>query len=905
MIRNDLLRRALPGAMLAATLAVPADASAAAGQRPLSEQLASAYAAARHLPAGAIAGLRPGSLRVGQAAGASWAIASFVPAARTAGPLRNGFQDGQGTGVFTRSGSSSWRLVRTGLYGCAAGLPASLRRSWRLGDASSCRAHVANRHRTANGGTPDGQRIADIALSEVGVSTNPAVSNFDGVNCNPFSTMVGAFSANDNGCGPDARFGVQDANETWCADFAKWVWQQAGITADMNMLNAGAVSFYAWGRKQGEKLAPGTGTPRPGDAIVFFPPGKVTQNEFADHVGLVTSVYPDGTIDMVNGDFTGPASVSVQHDTGINLATWPSKMWNPGEQWVIVTPPATAQPPVPEAWLAGPHTAVTGTTARFTARAAGPIRSYSWTFGDGRSTNATGARVSHVYAQPGRYTVTLTVTSPLGTVRTKTANVRVLGTSSPVASAASDAVWYASTPTRQWLFVRSGADRLAADASDGLSWLQFEIPGHLSERTGLTALSYPDPAADYAMTPHAYYRSATGALAQTYLGADGWVTQQLAGHPAADSAIVATSTPAGPEVFYFTADGRLAESAQRGTSWVTSAVSGPATSDLGALAIADTTTGPVLFYRDANAGVVADTPGRSSLPVATSVAAGGPLAAVTTPSGQASVYFTDQAGRLATVTPGGAVAELPGNPAGGSLFATTYLRAGGALGTEVFYQSADGQLAVSYDDGSGWRAAGLPAGTTATALIAANAYQVAGQPTKLFAQTASGPYEYQAAWPSSRWSAQRLPAAPATFDDQVLLYAATPADAQSAQVAAAVAGLPASQVTRSYAVAWDAVLSGSYLVIAVGLPAANALFRNPCKWVTPAGDDGGTPFAPAPAPLSELPPRNGFEAAAAAKQTPQYAIDVAYYATHGTLPPGVTTLPTRAQPTRACSGTPG
>lgn len=69
--------------------------------------------------------------------------------------------------------------------------------------------------------------IASIALSQVGVSDTPAAASFRGVDCDPYSTLVGAQSPNADGCGRDAHFGIADQNEAWCADFAKWVWQQA------------------------------------------------------------------------------------------------------------------------------------------------------------------------------------------------------------------------------------------------------------------------------------------------------------------------------------------------------------------------------------------------------------------------------------------------------------------------------------------------------------------------------------------------------------------------------------------------------------------------------------------------------------------------------------------------------
>jgi len=911
--------------------------------------LEQAYAAAAHLPEGAIGAVRAGSLHVASVSGSSWAIASFLPSAHAAAPVRDGFQDGAATGTFVAANGGPWRLARTGPYGCGLGLPAAVRSAWRLADPANCgasaapqraqaqRALAAMKTRTtisnaqaptrqaadrsagsgAAGASPQaslGQKIAEAALGQVGVSDTPDVTGFGGVDCDPFSSLVAGFSANDDGCGFDQGFGVENANEEWCSDFAKWAWQQGGVTADMNTLNAGSVSFYDWGLDAGESLAAGTGSPQPGDAIVFFPAGSITPTTYADHVGIVTSVNADGTIDMANGDFLGATNVSVQYNTGISLTSWAAETWGTGEQWVIVTPPSAAQQPVPRAWITGPRTAVTGTTVDFNAGAVEPggtISQYYWTFGDGRSTNTTGSSVSHVFAEDGTYTVTVTVTSGFGTIRTLTRTVDVLGASSAVASVPSDAVWFATTPTDQYMFVPSGAGGLAADEWDGSSWLQEPVPGQLGAGSGLTALSFPDPAASDAMTPHAYFRSATGTLAQTYLGPAGWVTQQLAGQPAPGSAIVATTTPDGPAAFYFTAGGQLAESAQRGSAWVASAPSGPKTTDLASLALADTTRGPELFYVTAGGALVASSPAAGGRRLAARAAAGGQLAAVTTPDGRASVFFTDSQGRLAEAGAAPVAAEqvLPGRPAGTGLDATTYLLPGGGLGEEVFYLTAAGAPAVTYSGGGQWQTqalgAALPA--TASAVTGANAYQVAGQPSELFVATAAGPAEETAAGPAGPWSVQALPDRPATFADSVVLYAATPADYSSALTAAAAAGLPASQVTESFATAWDDTLSGSYLVIAVGLPATDGLYFNVCGWDNPSGDiPGSTPFYIAGAPLNQLPGPGAFEEAAAAtsSQTPALAADLAYYATHGTLPAGVSALPAQAGPQYACAGSP-
>jgi hypothetical protein len=44
--------------------------------------------------------------------------------------------------------------------------------------------------------------------------------------------------------------------------------------------------------------------------------------------------------------------------------------------------------------------------------------------------------------------------------------------------------------------------------------------------------------------------------------------------------------------------------------------------------------------------------------------------------------------------------------------------------------------------------------------------------------------------------------------------------------------------------------------------------------------------------------------ASTAPLTTQRATDLAYYAVHGTLPQGVTTVPAPASPARACAGSP-
>jgi PKD repeat protein len=929
--------------------ASPGPAAASSGPAAtVQAQLARSFAAARHITSSAVAGIRSGSLHVGPADGTEWALATFTPSASAGQQVAAGFQDGAATGVFRQAGGA-WQLVRTGPYGCGAGLPTALRRDWGLADPAACSATAASQRAAAHralsaalssagatssaappstgapptGAPPTGglrQSIANIALSQAGVSDTPAATSFAGLDCDPYSTLVAGFSANSDGCGHDQAFGVENENETWCADFNKWVWERAGITSGLNTLNAGSVSFYDWARDQGQSPAPDSGTPRVGDSIVFSGPGKITPDTVADHVGIVTAVNPDGTINMINGDFLGKSNVSVEYDTNISLTKWAAGTWGPGEQWMIVAPPSAPQQPAPHATISGPRVAVTGTAGTFRAAATEPggrISQYYWTFGDGRSTNSTAQDPTHVFSEAGRYTVTLTVTSSSGTVATRTWNVTVLGASSAVAAVPSDAVWFATTPVKEYLFVRS-AGGLAAESWDGASWLQVPVPGqpsHDGAAAGpIAALSYPDPAANDAMTPHAYFRSADGTLAQTYLDGAAWVTQSLPGHPAAGSGIVATTTAGGgPAMFYTSADGHLAETSLQQSGWTARTAPGvPARP--GPVALADTAGGPRVFSTAPGGTLTVTTPGSGSEPLPARAAPGTSLAAVTTPSGQARVFFTGRQGHLteAAQAPGGLweVAGLPGAPAS-ALAAANYLQPGGQanpLGEEVFFRTASGQPQVTFDAGHGWQTAALPG--TAAGLVGAIAYPVAGQPAQLFLSSRAGGLladTSASGAPSGPWTMSSLPDAPATFADRVLLYAATPSGRTSALSAAAAAGLPASQVTQSFATAWDAALSGSYLVISVGLPATDALYQNPCGWDNPSGDiRGSTPFSAVTGPLDQLPAAGTFEngAAATASQDQQRAAGLAYYALHGALPPGVTSLPAAAHPQDTCSGSP-
>jgi hypothetical protein len=909
--------------------------------------LAHAYAAGRRLPKADVGAVRRGSLHLASVPGSGimWAIADFTPSASASAQVKTGFQDGAGAGVFSKVPGQSWHLVQTAgePYACASALSPAIRATWKLPTAvcrvslsasqraarAAARALAAARAKQRAGSAGSiGQTIAAIALGQVGVTVNPAETSFNYVDCDPYSTLVGPPVPNENGCGYNSNFSVENTNETWCSDFAKWVWQQAGVTAGMNTLNAGATSFYSWGQQQGETLTVDPTDPAVGDAFVVYPPGPVGGDDSADHVGIVVGVNSDGTVNLVNGDFLASTDIHVEYDADIDLSTWAAQTWNAGEQWVFVAPPASAQQPTPRASISGARAAVTGTDVRFKAEATesgGSISQYLWTFGNGAT--ATGADVTHVFANAGLQTVTMSATSNLGTVTTKTWNVDVAGPSSDAATTPNTAVWYSTELVDQSFFLTSGSGALEQETWNGASWLDTAVPGQASPGASLAVLNYPDASSN--LEPDVFFRSSGGTLAESYDTEGTWSTQDLVGQPAAGSTIVAATgadtgaAQASPEVFYVNTAGQLAETYEQGTTWETTTLPGPAPSG-GTLALTDTAVGgrPIahVIYVHGTGSVIMDSsnggPWRT-LAVAPKqeAAAGTGLAALTsgTDGDQLQVFFTSHSGHLTEATTDNAGAswatgQIPGSPSTGSaLVAAPYLDASSDLSEQVFYLTSGGPAVTTSDAGAAWQAAALPG--PATSILGSGDYPEPGQQQLLFLTDASA-VSADSASPGGAWSASTLPNTVATFDNAIELYAADPADYQSALTAASSAGLPAGQVTDSFATAWADTLDGNHLVFAVGGPAVTALYFNACGWANPSGEDPGTtPFFDNLGPTNQLPGADAFidSSAETGSATGQLTADNAYYAVNGVLPPGVTvsSMPPAVGAADACAGSPG
>lgn len=332
---------AVIGALLAACPPVAAASTPVTRQAlgGTQQQLLRLYAAYRHIPVTDVARVVPGSVHVATVSrtGAEWALASFLPSAHVSLGALTGFQDGGRYGIFTRTAGGSWKIVGLGgePLGCGTAIPAPVRRLWHLATcppASSARPMFST-------GTMGA--LASIALAQVGVGDNPVSQSF-GLDCDPYTTLVGNTSVSDSQCSSTSNqpyFGsTQDRNEEWCADFNKWVWEEASVTSNRSTLTASAASFYTWGKDHNESMPTDPKNPQMGDAVVFYPAGPAPNGSYADHVGIITAVNQDGTVDLVNGDFAGGTDISVKYNTEVHLGSWSAGVWNSGEQWIFVSP---------------------------------------------------------------------------------------------------------------------------------------------------------------------------------------------------------------------------------------------------------------------------------------------------------------------------------------------------------------------------------------------------------------------------------------------------------------------------------------------------------------------------------------------------------------------------------------
>jgi hypothetical protein len=308
-------------------------------------QLLHLYAARRGVAVSDISEVAPGMAHgaVVSPGGEDWAMITFVPAASAPVSLDVKFQDGADTGVFSRLAGGAWKVAGLGglPVGCSAGLPSAVRTLWQLASCTAPATPPSSASAGASAVTPEATSVAmtlvgDIARSQVGIADNPAVTSFNGLDCDPF-TAIEVPSVSTSGCGIDSTYGIRDGSEFWCADFAKWAWRAAGVTSDLSTLTAAAASFYNWGKAHKESMPKDPTDPEVGDAIIFYP-GTSPNGSYADHVGIVTAVHSNGTVNLANGDFLGSTNISVQGNDNVSVKSWAAAVFGAGETWTYVSP---------------------------------------------------------------------------------------------------------------------------------------------------------------------------------------------------------------------------------------------------------------------------------------------------------------------------------------------------------------------------------------------------------------------------------------------------------------------------------------------------------------------------------------------------------------------------------------
>jgi len=148
-------------------------------------------------------------------------------------------------------------------------------------------------------------KIVAIAESQVGYQTEPPDTY-----CNKFSAYWSSGSATcANG----------ELSEEWCADFAAWVWQKAGVPVTYQYingdLNSSAASFYEWGVRLHTWHPLGSGyVPQPGDVAVY---GLDASQLIAAHVAIVIGYKPGAKGPIAvngDGDLTAFSIVEVRND---------------------------------------------------------------------------------------------------------------------------------------------------------------------------------------------------------------------------------------------------------------------------------------------------------------------------------------------------------------------------------------------------------------------------------------------------------------------------------------------------------------------------------------------------------------------------------------------------------------
>ena len=113
---------------------------------------------------------------------------------------------------------------------------------------------------------------------------------------------------------------------SWCAYFASWVWQQAGIPIPTT---PEASEIGSWALANGGQILPPGTVPTPGDAVLFvapysslaWPDATGLNYPTIEHVNIVVQVLPGGGIVTVGGNESG-AVRELGPYSAANASTW-------------------------------------------------------------------------------------------------------------------------------------------------------------------------------------------------------------------------------------------------------------------------------------------------------------------------------------------------------------------------------------------------------------------------------------------------------------------------------------------------------------------------------------------------------------------------------------------------------
>src|SRR4051794_16221958 len=143
-------------------------------------------------------------------------------------------------------------------------------------------------------GSNDGPQIAEYRTATAGSGGGPWGAHFTSWAPPPAGGPPG-------GAGPGLRTATAGSGVgPWCAYFTSWAAAQAGVPLGEAGQGFGSVSaLYGWAQRTGRATPAGPGVqPNPGDLIVWG----------GEHIGIVESVDPDGSIHTIEGNSSNAVS---------------------------------------------------------------------------------------------------------------------------------------------------------------------------------------------------------------------------------------------------------------------------------------------------------------------------------------------------------------------------------------------------------------------------------------------------------------------------------------------------------------------------------------------------------------------------------------------------------------------